>query len=257
MSPARPSAGSAATGSSTRTVTPVGRLARTAGLVVAPVLGAALALTGCSGSSSGGSSASDTTSTSPSPSETPPAQQLATLAAKASATDFAGTYALDSVDPKRPDGTARIYKKGALYRVDVTLGGSRSLLMLTSAGAVSCQITASKRSCLRVAKPGQALPKLFDPGLERIFTTTLKAFAADDGTLTVTTNGTLPASGRMGVAQCFTVSGPGVDPGEYCLTADGIVRRAQFPSGTITLQSYDLAVLPRFFVPPVRPTPLP
>ena len=256
MRPASPSAGSPEVAPSTRTVTVVGRVLVTAARVAAPLIAAALALTGCSGGSSGGSAA-PSGSPSPSDSATPAAQTLAALAAKASLTDFAGTYALDSVDPAKPDGTARIYKKGALYRVDVTIGSTRSLLMTTSAGAVSCQVTRSKTSCLRVAKPGQPLPKLFDPGLQRIFTTTLQAFAQGADALTVAANGTLPESGAMAVAQCFTVSGGDVDPGEYCLTDDGIVRRAQFPAGTITLQSYARAVLPVFFKPPVPPTPLP
>lgn len=216
----------------------------------------ALTVAGCTASSSGGSAAPTTTSASPSPTPTPAAQQLAALAAKAAATDFAGVYALDSTDPKRSDGTVRIFTKGTSYRVDVIVAGRTSLLMTTSAGAVSCQVTRPKTSCLLVAKPGKALPKLFDPGLERIFTTTLKALAADSGSLTVTSSGTLPATDRLPVAQCFTVSGTGVDPGEYCLTDDGVVRRAQFPSGTITLQSYGNAVSARNFVPPVKPTPV-
>lgn len=232
----------------------MGRVARTTGVAAATLLVAALTLAGCTGSSSGGPAAPTTTSASPSP--TPAAQQLAALAAKAGATDFAGVYALDSTDPKRSDATVRIFTKGSAYRVDVIVAGRTSLLMTTSAGAVSCQVTKAKSSCLLVAKPGKPLPKLFDPGLERIFTTTVKALAAGSGSLTVASNGTLPATDKLAVAQCFTVSGTGVDPGEYCLTDDGIVRRAQFPSGTITLQSYESTTSPRNFVPPVKPTPV-
>ena len=236
----------------------MGRVARTAALSAALVL-AVVTLGACSGSSSGGTTAgtSSTPSLTPSGTPTPDAEALATLAAKAAATDFAGTYVLDTVDPKRPDGITRVYKKGALYRIDVDLNGTSSRLITTTAGAVSCQITPKKWSCLLVARPGSSLPRLFDPGLERIFTTTLKAVSSSSSAVTVTRNGILPASGDLPAAECFQVSGSGVDTGEYCLTADGLVRRAQFPTGTITLKTYTFAVPPTSFVPPTRATPLP
>jgi hypothetical protein len=237
----------------------VGRVARTAGLAATSLLAVAVALAGCSGGSSDGGSASSPSPSpsSPTPTTTPAAQTLAALAATAAKTSFSGIYALDSVDPKRPDGVARVYKRGPVYRVDVDVNGTSSRLITTRAGAVSCQVTRTKRACLLVAKPGKALPRLFDPGLQRVFTTTLASLAAGAGRLTVTANGLLPASGALPAAQCFTVSGTGVDPGEYCLTDTGLVRRAQFPSGTITMKLATATPPPAVFVPPVRATPLP
>jgi hypothetical protein len=117
-------------------------------------------------------------------------------------------------------------------------------------------LTAKTRTCLLVAPKGTTLPKLFDPGLQRVFTTSLVT-AATSNALTVSSAGLLPATATLAAAQCFQVTGPGIDPGEYCLTDTGLVRRAQFPSGTLTMVSSTSAPGPAAFVAPAKPTPLP
>ena len=74
----------------------------------------------------------------------------------------------------------------------------------------------------------------------------------------MTPAGVLPATGSLESATCYRVSGSGVaDPGEYCLTDAGILRRAQFPSGTLELTAVSGAPAASAFTPPAKPTPLP
>jgi hypothetical protein len=74
----------------------------------------------------------------------------------------------------------------------------------------------------------------------------------------VTPAGILPVSGSIGSATCYRVAGAGLaDPGEYCLTDAGILRRAQFPSGALELTALSGPPAASAFNPPVKPTPLP
>jgi hypothetical protein len=218
-----------------------------------------LAVPGLAGCSDGNdASPRRTTPTTPSatPTPTPPDQVLSGLAAKGAAALFTGRYTLDPVDPKQAGAAVTIYRLDSSYRVDVVRGGATSILMTTAGGLVSCQVQGRARTCLRVGDVGKAPPKLFDPGLQRLFTTDLTALARGDG-LTVTPAGGLPADGPIAPATCFRVAGEGVDPGEYCLTDTGILRRAQFPSGVLELVDLSGAPGRSAFDPPVKPTPLP
>lgn len=187
---------------------------------------------------------------------TPPEDVLSELAAKGVAALFTATYRLDSVDPKQADAMVSIYRLDTSYRVDVKRLGATSILMTTKEGLVSCQVQGSRRTCLLVGDSAKPPPKLFDPGLQRLFTTDLSALAGGQG-ITVTGAGVLPAAGPIGSATCYRVTGTGVDPGEYCLTDAGIVRRAQFPSGTLELTSLSGPPAASAFTPPAKPTPLP
>ncbi|MEP6762337.1 MAG: hypothetical protein ABJA93_13355, partial [Sporichthyaceae bacterium] len=169
---------------------------------------------------------------------------------------FTGTYRLDSIDPKQADAKVTIYRLDSSYRVDVARQGATSILMTTKDGLVSCQVQGSRRTCLLVGDSAKPPPKLFDPGLQRLFTTDLGALAGGSG-ITVTPAGVLPAAGTIGSATCYRFSGTGVDPGEYCLTDAGILRRAQFPSGTLELTALSGPPAASAFTPPVKPTPLP
>lgn len=214
------------------------------------------ALAACSGGE--GATPRRTTSTSPAESATPtpPEEVLSGLAAKGVAALFTGTYALDSIDPKQADATVTIYRLDSSYRVDVERLGATSILMTTKDGLVSCQVQGTRRTCLLVGDAAKPPPKLFDPGLQRLFTTDLAALANGEG-ITVTPAGVLPAAASIASATCFRVTGTGVDPGEYCLTEDGILRRAQFPSGRLELSAFSGPPAASAFTPPAKPTPLP
>jgi hypothetical protein len=229
------------------------RAARLAAALAAVLL-ALPALAACSGGDD--AAPRRTTSTSPSASLPPPEEVLRGLAGKGESALFTGTYRLDSVDPKQADATVTIYRLDTSYRVDVVRKGATSILMTTKDGLVSCQVQASRRTCLLVGDSAKPPPKLFDPGLQRLFTTDLTALASGQG-LTVTPAGILSASGAIASATCYRVAGTGVDPGEYCLTDAGILRRAQFPSGTLELTALAGAPAASAFRPPTKPTPLP
>jgi hypothetical protein len=221
---------------------------------LAAVVLALPALAACSGGDDAGPRR--TTSPSPSATVTPPEEVLTGLATKGVTALFTGTYTLDSVDPKQADAKVTIYRLDSSYRVDVARKGATSILMTTKDGLVSCQVQAGRRTCLLVGDSSKPPPKLFDPGLQRLFTTDLGALASGQG-ITVTPAGVLPAAGSIGTATCFRVAGTGVDPGEYCLTDAGILRRAQFPSGTLELTALAGAPAASAFTPPATPTPLP
>jgi hypothetical protein len=215
------------------------------------------ALAACSGGDDAGPRRTTSTSPSASATPTPPGEVLSGLAAKGVAALFTGTYALDSVDPKQADAKVTIYRLDSSYRVDVTRKGATSILMTTKDGLVSCQVQASRRTCFLVGAAAKPPPELFDPGLQRLFTTDLVALSRGEG-ITVTPAGILPAAGSIGSATCYRVSGAGVaDPGEYCLTDAGVLRRAQFPSGRLELTALSVAPAASAFAPPVKPTPLP
>ena len=213
-------------------------------------------LAGCSDGKDASPRRTTPTTLSASPTTAPPGQALSALAAKGAAALFTGTYTLDSVDSKQADANVKIYKLDSSYRVDVVRGRATSILMTTAGGLVSCQVQGRTRTCLRVGEVGKPPPKLFDPGLQRLFTTDLTALAAGTG-LTVTPAGVLPADGPIASATCFRVAGTGVDPGEYCLTETGILRRAQFPSGVLELVELSGPPDRSAFDPPAKPTPLP
>jgi hypothetical protein len=215
------------------------------------------ALAACSGGDDAAPRRTTWTSPSASAAPTPPEDVLSALAAKGVAALFTGTYTLDSVDPKQADAKVTIYRLDASYRVDVARKGATSILMTTKNGLVSCQVQVGRRTCLLVGAAAKPPPKLFDPGLQRLFTTDLVALAGGEG-VTVTPAGFLPAAGSIGSATCYRVSGTGVaDPGEYCLTDSGILRRAQFPSGTLELTAVSGPPAASAFTPPAKPTPLP
>ena len=239
-----------------RTTTPVA-----APLALAALLLALAACGGSSGEASTPASPDVSTTTAPPTTESAaaspvaPASALADLARRGASTAFTGTYALDSTDPKRPDGTVTIARLDTSYRVEITSGSSRAVLLTTAKGLVSCQL-AEKKVCLLVAAPGKEPPPAFDPGVQRLVTSDLTALGSAGG-LTVQESGMLPASADLAEAQCYRVSGSGVDRGEYCLTQDGVLRKATFPSGTLTLTKLGAAPTRASFRPPVSPTPLP
>jgi predicted nicotinamide N-methyase len=101
---------------------------------------------------------------------------------------------------------------------------------------------------------------LFDPGVQRIFSRTLRRLAAGGASTTVVRSGTVRTA-RYGPAQCFTVRGQRVDAGRYCLLEGGrfagVPARVQFRSGALKVLSIDRGLSDSVFRPVVRPTPLP
>lgn len=186
----------------------------------------------------------------------PPADEaLAALAKRGTAADFTARYALDSTDG--PDATVQVFKRGSRYRVDITQHGITAQLITTAKGLVSCQRRGVAADCFLVAAPGEQLPALLDPGLQRIFTTGLELLAADHESVQVRRADPLPSSSTGPAASCFAVSGEGIDDGEYCLLDSGIPARASFAAATLELLGTGEPPPADVFVPPTKPTPLP
>jgi len=201
-------------------------------------------------------SADQPTATTESNGSVPPADEaLAELAKRGAAADFTARYALDSTDGR--DATVQVFKRGSRYRVDVTQQGVTAQLMTTGKGLVSCQRRGVAADCFLVAGPGERLPALLDPGLQRIFTSTLDLLAGDTDSVQARRSQPLPATSALPSASCFAVSGEGIDDGDYCLLDSGIPARASFAAATLELLGTGEPPPADAFVPPTQPTPLP
>lgn len=186
----------------------------------------------------------------------PPADEaLAALAERGAAADFTARYALDSTEG--PDATVQVFKRDSRYRVDITQHGITAQLMTTAKGLVSCQRRGVAADCFLVAAPGERLPALLDPGLQRIFTSALDLLAGDTDSVRVSRAEPLPSSTTRPAASCFAVSGEGIDDGEYCLLDNGIPARASFAAATLELLDTGEPPPADVFLPPTKPTPLP
>jgi hypothetical protein len=228
-------------------------------------LALALVVAGCSGDGSPEASEPPTSTPAPTASATP----TPTLSAREEAADlvaqaprpFDALYRLDSAG-QRPDAKVRMRIDRARYRVDVTRGRSTASLFTTRAGLVSCQVEGRDKACFLVAKRSERPPRLFDPGVQRIFLSAVPAIGEPRAGVRVRRAGVWKAPKPYGSAPCFQVTGRLPDPGVYCFLAEGrwtgALARAEFGSGSLSLRSID----GRFngdatFTPPVRPTPLP
>jgi hypothetical protein len=123
--------------------------------------------------------------------------------------------------------------------------------MSADAGWVACAKT-DRTTCVLAAAKGKPVPAAFDPGVGRLFTTALPQLATRTSGLYP--SGYLVASGDVPAAACVEVVAP--DTGRYCVTEQGVLRRAKFPGGTLDLVSVSAAVDAARFAPPVTPTPL-
>lgn len=224
-------------------------------------LTAALALaltTGCGGAAQVAPSPSPAPSTS-APAPTPTrsaAQALAALAAPALAAGWTATYRLQPSGSGQP-ATVTMFRVDNRFRIDIAEPSATTLFMTAGDGYVSCRVEGSARTCLLVGPLDKPVPKVFDPGLQRIVTSNLATLADGAAGLTVTRTATLPEDGELPAAECFEVAGAGVDAGEYCLTATGLPRRVTYPTGTLDLIAVGDIPNPQVFTPPVTPTPVP
>lgn len=201
---------------------------------------------------------SPTESSSPSPSASlPPGQALQQLATRGVAANWTATYSLAPVDPAVAPATVTVFRLGEQLRLDIDQGKTTTLFMTTPDGYVSCRVEGNDRTCLLVGPVGKPVPKVFDPGLQRIFTADLVGLASPAGKLAVEPHGQLAPVEKLPGATCFAVSGGQVDAGEYCLTDTGVPRRVIYPTGRLTMTQLDGAPNPQVFTPPVPPTPVP
>ena len=232
-------------------------------------LGAVLALSACSdgpaptAESPAPTLPTTTTVTTPTPTTTPSPsarEQARQLARQGLRSPLDVRYAIRPRAPASPRGQVRVRLEGSRYRVDVARGQTTASLFTAPRGLVSCQTSPRGRSCFLVSTSRTRPPALFDPGVQRIFSRTLRRLAASGASTTVVRSGTVRTA-RYGPAQCFTVRGQRVDAGRYCLLEGGrfagVPARVQFRSGALKVLSIDRGLSDSVFRPVVRPTPLP
>lgn len=201
----------------------------------------------------------------------PAQRQLAELAGLAAAAEYDVTYDLAATTGDR--GTIRIVAAPPSYRVDVALGGEPSTFIERAGTVVSCTRKAGRAACVLVARPGEPVPPLFDPGVQRLFTEAVADLAANPERYDVTA----AASGRPAPAPpatCFDVrrigstASPsavaadqtdptGFETGQYCFGADGVLTRLAVSTGTLTQRSRGPAPSADAFDPPATPVALP
>jgi hypothetical protein len=157
-------------------------------------------------------------------------------------------------------GTIRIRQSPPYYRIDIATKDTASFFSLHS-GIVSCSRKGKKKSCFLVARPGEEVPALFDPGVQRLFRDAVIDLAAnpDDylvsvvpsasASATSSPSGSTPSASASGppAGECFLVNRPkppafttpgqriGFENGTYCFVSDGIATRIEVASGSLTL----------------------
>ena len=180
------------------------------------------------------------------------------------------------------DATYRIRQRPPQYRIDITTKDAASFYSLTT-GTVSCSAKGKKKTCFLVARPGEDVPPLFDPGVQRLFRDAVEELSAHPTDYVVTRvlpSASPPATASpsgtpLPVGECYLVNrvaasptpgaGPGFENGTYCFAEQGVATEIDVLSGSLTLTSIgappgDSAFKPIAKVqqlPDLSPTPTP
>jgi hypothetical protein len=197
--------------------------------------------------------------------------RLAVLAGATANGSYDAVYKFE----QRPSGTSgliRIRQLPPQYRIDVTAKSTASFFSLTNS-VVSCTEKNKKTSCFLVAKPGEPVPALFDPGVQRLFRDAVEELAANPNDYSVTTvaepspepspdPNTLP----LPHGECFAVTrastpspddGGGFENGTYCFAEEGLATYIEVASGTLTLRTLRPTPKADAFKPPATVQKLP
>ena len=199
-------------------------------------------------------------------------RRLAGLAGLAATASYDVTY--DLAARSGGEGTIRIVAAPPSYRVDVALGGTPSTFIQRAGTVVSCTTAAGRASCFLVARPGEPVPDLFDPGVQRLFSDAVTDLAANPAAYAVDV--VTPSASPGGRVECFDVrrleptedesassgalptSDPtGFETGQYCFGSDGVLTRLAVSTGTLTLKARGPAPTASLFDPPATPVALP
>jgi hypothetical protein len=149
-------------------------------------------------------------------------------------------------------GTIRIRQRPPFYRIDIARKDTASFFSLHR-GIVSCSRKGKKKSCFLVARPGEEVPALFDPGVQRLFRDAVEDLAAHPDEYAVSrlpgppSASSSPAALGVAPGECFLVNRPkptattaprtrvGFENGTYCFTQDGMATLIDVNSGSLTL----------------------
>jgi hypothetical protein len=213
--------------------------------------------------------------------------RLAVLAQATANSVYDATYRFVQ-KPRNATGIIRIRQQPPRYRIDITATDSASFFALPT-GTVSCsQKVKNKKTtktCFLVAKPGEPVPALFDPGVQRLFRDAVEDLAAHptDYTVSTVTPSRTPSAvtpsasasaGPLPAGECFlvtraadTLAAEGFEDGTYCFAESGVATSIAVASGTLTLTALGGAPHPDAFkptgiskvqkLPELTPTPTP
>jgi hypothetical protein len=178
--------------------------------------------------------------------------RLSVLAQTTATGAYDATYDFVQVE-SRTRGQIRIRQVPPQYRIDVIGKDTASFFALRSR-TVSCSQKAKKKTCFLVALPGEAVPPLFDPGVQRLFRDAVSDLAGHPNDYTVTRvpyptpTGSVtatPSASTAPTGECFSVMRNDVEPtpgrqgfenGTYCFDEiTGVATRIEVASGTLTL----------------------
>ncbi|HEU0132764.1 MAG TPA: hypothetical protein VFQ85_17425 [Mycobacteriales bacterium] len=208
--------------------------------------------------------------------------RLAVLAQATANAAYDATYKFVQ-HPSNAHGAIRIRQSPPQYRIDVVAKGTASFFALRS-GTVSCSQKGTKKTCFLVARPGEEVPALFDPGVQRLFRDAVSDLATNPNDYVVTevpapsasasaTGSATPSASAtasppaLPVGECFAVtraaSAPpatekgGFEDGTYCFAEQGVATSISVASGTLTLTALGPAPGASAFKPPTTVQKLP
>ena len=176
---------------------------------------------------------------------------LAARAALAQDHRFAALYTLDTPGRAQRNVVATVADDGS-WRVDIAggiLGGTADVAIISNtSGVYQCSLSSTTNlinpTCVLVANAGKRVPAEFDPGVERVFRTSLSVFTDRQAALSVTAMPPLPGSQNQGLtSSCFSVDSISaslrapIDVGIYCYSAEGLLTGARTDFGLLALAS--------------------
>jgi hypothetical protein len=208
--------------------------------------------------------------------------RLAVLAQATANAEYDATYHFVQ-HPSNAHGQIRIRQSPPQYRIDVIAKGQASFFALRT-GIVSCSQKAKKKTCFLVARPGEEVPALFDPGVQRLFRDAVADLAANPNDYVVTeappptetpsasvsasaSVSPSPSAAALPVGECFAItrsaSAPpasekgGFEDGTYCFAEQGVATSITVASGTLTLTALGPPPDATAFKPPTTVQKLP
>lgn len=200
------------------------------------------------------------------------AKALAGFAAKSATASYDATYSFSAA---RAKGVLRIVASPPLFRVDITSGSRLAQFFQIDAGTVSCAKSQDKPVvCALVAGPGEKVPDVFDPRVQRLFTDGLEALAKDPGGYAISAKPDAPSStAGVPVGRCFavvrladlqpvspgavTAPGKGFETGGYCFDPkSAVLTSVSVATGDLALTKAPAVPTAADFTPPATPQPL-
>ncbi len=173
--------------------------------------------------------------------------ELAARAAIAQDYRYAALYTYDTKDGQPERSVVASVATDGSWRVDVpggALGGTADVAIVqTGEGVFQCALPSATNpispGCVRVADPGERVPREYDPKVQRLFRQWLDVFTDRQAPLSVVPAAPLPGS----QGRCFSIDSVSaslkapVDVGIYCYADNGLLTAVRVAFGTLTLAS--------------------